>query len=50
MGGGPITFAIKEHLQRGYKITMTPEAARTIKDNLQRVKRIGIRNIGRKPP
>ncbi|MEM4525765.1 MAG: DUF1786 domain-containing protein [Methanothermobacter sp.] len=43
MGGGPITFAIKDHLKEGYKITMTPEAARTIKDNLQKVKKMGIK-------
>lgn len=43
MGGGPITFAIKKHLKKGYKVFMTPEAARTIKDNLQKVKKIGIK-------
>ncbi|BAW32068.1 MAG TPA: DUF1786 family protein [Methanothermobacter sp.] len=43
MGGGPITFAIREHLQKGYKVFTTPEAARTIKDNLQKVKNMGIK-------
>jgi len=43
MGGGPITFAIRKHLKKGYRVFMTPEAARTIKDNLQKVKKIGIK-------
>lgn len=45
MGGGFINTAIKNHLKKGYKVTMTENAARTIKDNLDRVKSLGIEII-----
>ncbi|MTK63798.1 MAG: hypothetical protein F8N15_04560 [Methanobacterium sp.] len=42
MGGGPINKAIKNHLDRGYKVIMTESAAKTVRDDLDRVKEFGI--------
>ncbi len=42
MGGGPINKAIKNHLDRGYKVIMTESAAKTVRDDLDRVKQFGI--------
>ncbi|MGC9517271.1 MAG: DUF1786 domain-containing protein [Methanomicrobiales archaeon] len=42
MGGGPINKAIKEKLHKGYKIAMTTKAARTVRDDLNRVSGYGI--------
>ena len=45
MGGGPINKAIKNHLDRGYKVIMTESAAKTVRDDLDRVKKLGIEII-----
>lgn len=45
MGGGPINKAIKNHLDRGYKVIMTESAAKTVRDDLDRVKEFGINII-----
>jgi len=45
MGGGPINKAIKNHLDRGYNVTMTESAAKTVRDDLDRVKKLGIKII-----
>ncbi len=42
MGGGSSSGAINKHLQRGYKVYATREAALTIKDNLEEVTARGI--------
>jgi len=42
MGGGPINKAIKNHLNRGYNVIMTESSAKTIRDDLDRVKKMGI--------
>lgn len=42
MGGGPINKAIKDHLSKGHKVIMTENAARTVRDNLDFVKSLGI--------
>jgi len=44
MGGGPVTRAIIEHL-KNYKVYMTGNAARTLKDDLELVKGYGIEII-----
>ncbi len=44
MGGGPFTRALLEHLEH-YKVYMTEQAARTIKDDLEVVKGYGIELI-----
>lgn len=45
MGGGSINKAIKNHLENGYRILMTENSARTIRDDLNRVKSLGIEII-----
>lgn len=45
MGGGPINQAIKNHLDRGYNVIMTESAAKTIRDDLDRVRKLGIKII-----
>lgn len=52
MGGGSITKAIKNHLKKGYRVLMTEESARTVRDDLNRVKSLGIEVVptGEKHP
>lgn len=42
MGGGKIKRSILEHFEKGYKVVMEPTCAKTIRDNLEQVKAIGI--------
>ena len=42
MGGGKIKKTILEHMEKGYEVVMEPVCARTIRDNLEQVKAIGI--------
>lgn len=42
MGGGSSSGAVKKHLQKGYKVYATRDAALTIKDNLEEVTARGI--------
>ncbi|MGE5553640.1 MAG: DUF1786 domain-containing protein [Betaproteobacteria bacterium] len=42
MGGGPSVGAMRRHLQAGRRLTATPEAARTIRDNLDEVRAMGV--------
>jgi uncharacterized protein (DUF1786 family) len=42
MGGGPSAWATEEHLRAGYKVYATPEAARTLNDDLEVVRQIGV--------
>ena len=42
MGGGKIKKSILEHMEKGYKVVMEPLCARTIRDNINQVKAIGI--------
>ncbi len=44
MGGGPVNKAIKNHLERGYNVVMTENSARTIRDDIESVKALGIQN------
>jgi len=50
MGGGAITRAIKHHIQKGYKVAMTREAARSIRDDLDRVRKMGIEIVENSEP
>ncbi len=45
MGGGSVNRAIMEKIKMGHKIVMTENAARTIRDDLKRVKAYGIEII-----
>lgn len=42
IGGGLLSSAIKKHLKKGYAVYMEPEAAASIRDNLDSVRRLGI--------
>lgn len=42
MGGGKIKKSILEHMEKGYKVVMDPTCAKTIRDDLNQVKNIGI--------
>lgn len=42
MGGGKIKNSIIEHMKKGYKVVMEATCAKTIRDNLDQVKAIGI--------
>jgi uncharacterized protein (DUF1786 family) len=43
MGGGKIKKSILEHMEKGYDVVMDPVCARTIRDNLEQVKALGIK-------
>jgi len=45
MGGGKIKGSLVAHMEQGYKVTIEKEAARTIKDDLELVKNLGIEII-----
>jgi uncharacterized protein (DUF1786 family) len=45
MGGGPLAFAIGEHLRKGYRVLMTPRAAMSVRDDLEQVREMGIEVI-----
>lgn len=42
IGGGPLSSAIKNHLSLGFQVFMTPEAAFSLRNNLDEVKSIGV--------
>ena len=52
MGGGPVSKAIKNHLEKGYRVLMTENSARTIRDDLDYVKSLGVELVleGEKHP
>lgn len=43
MGGGPCSWALQKHLQAGLKASATKLAALTFQDNLEEVKKLGVR-------
>lgn len=42
MGGGPSVGALRRHLERGRKVVATAQAAKTIRDNLDEVREMGV--------
>ena len=42
MGGGKIKNTILEHMQKGYNVVMEPTCAKTIRDDIEQVKSLGI--------
>ena len=42
MGGGKIKKSLLEHMEKGYKEVMEPICAKTIRDNIEQVKSLGI--------
>ncbi len=45
MGGGPCSWAIEDHLRNGYKVFALPQAARTLNDDLDAVRDLGVKII-----
>ncbi|MFC1959102.1 DUF1786 domain-containing protein [Chloroflexota bacterium] len=45
MGGGPCTWAVRDHAKAGYPVFCTPAAARTFDDDLGRVAQMGIQLV-----
>ena len=45
MGGGPSAWAIEEYARAGIPVYMTPSAATTLNDELEKVEALGIRVI-----
>ncbi len=45
MGGGPSAWAIEEYARAGIPVFMTPSAATTINDELEKVERVGIKIV-----
>lgn len=48
MGGGPINRALSQHIDKGYQVTMTKRAALTVRDDLERVRSMGIKIVDSK--
>ncbi|HFD39372.1 MAG TPA: pyruvate formate lyase-activating protein [Anaerolineae bacterium] len=46
MGGGPCSWAAREHLQAGLRLFATPDAARTFDDDLDQVRAWGVTLVG----
>jgi uncharacterized protein (DUF1786 family) len=46
MGGGPLTWAISDHIKKKHAVMMTPLSAMTIRDDLSEVERMGVKIIG----
>ncbi|MBI4872443.1 MAG: hypothetical protein HY814_12855 [Candidatus Riflebacteria bacterium] len=42
VGGGPMVRALRHHLQKGYRVAFSPEAAFTVKNELSKVRSRGI--------
>lgn len=49
MGGGPCVSAMKRHIKAGHPIFATPQAARTIRDNLDEVRARGYEIVDAPP-
>ena len=52
MGGGPCAWALEDHLRRGLPVSATPDAARTLDDDLDGVRALGVTILpeGSPPP
>ena len=49
MGGGPCVRAVRNHLNKGLKVFAAPEAAKTIKDDPQKVRSLGVEIVNSAP-
>ena len=45
IGGGPLSYALKQHIKAGFKIFMSEGAAYTVRNNLLQVEEIGIKLV-----
>ena len=46
MGGGPCAWAAEAHVEAGYPVYATPDAARTFNDDLDEVAQMGVEVVG----
>jgi uncharacterized protein (DUF1786 family) len=46
MGGGPSSWAVEDHLRAGGRVYATPDAARTLNDDLTEVSGMGVQVVG----
>lgn len=49
MGGGPVKSALKKHIAAGHAVYSTATAAKTVRDNLDAVREMGIRIVDEPP-
>jgi len=49
MGGGPCVSAMKKHIRAGLRVFATPEAAKTVRDNPEEVRALGIEIVDQAP-
>ena len=50
VGGGPFSNALKRHIESGLKVHMTKEAAYTVRNNLDQVRKMGIEIVPNSGP
>jgi uncharacterized protein (DUF1786 family) len=48
IGGGAVSSQLRKHIEKGYRVTMTEDAAYTVRNNLREVKHYGIEIAGDK--
>jgi len=46
MGGGPSYWAVESHIQAGYNVYATPDAARSFNDDLDVIQEMGVEIVG----
>lgn len=46
MGGGPSQWAVEGHIEAGYRVFATPDAARSFNDDLAVIREMGIQVVG----
>jgi uncharacterized protein (DUF1786 family) len=49
MGGGPCVSAMKRHIRAGYRVYATPRAARTVRDDPDQVREMGVEIVEHRP-
>ena len=50
IGGGAVSSQLRKHIEKGYRVTMTEDAAYTVRNSLSEVKHYGIEIAGDKEP
>jgi uncharacterized protein (DUF1786 family) len=49
MGGGPCVSAMRRHIRAGHRVYATPLSAKTVRDNLDQVREMGIEVVQHRP-
>jgi uncharacterized protein (DUF1786 family) len=50
IGGGKIGSVLRRHIEKGNRVAMTKDAARTIRDDLEQVREMGVELVEQRPP